>query len=121
MGAALAGQDRLFLLQEGLEVLFRDLIDPLIDLATGVNRGADRLVEGRRDVDANPLVARAGMKVESRMLLTGPTPAVGLAAGAILKDQGAPQQGFVGEELDGAGSRVCSSGERWEREIMGVS
>jgi hypothetical protein len=90
--------------------MFRDQIDPLINLAAGLNGGADGLVEGRRDVDANPLVARAGMKVESGMLLASPTPAVGFAAGAVLKDQRATQHGFVGEELDGAGSCVSLLG-----------
>src|SRR4029077_2365130 len=98
LGAALAGEDRLLLLQEGLEVLIRDVIDPLIDPAAGLNRGADRLVECRRDVDANPLVAGASMEVEGRMLLAGLTSAVGLAAGAVLKDQRATQQGLVGAE-----------------------
>jgi hypothetical protein len=88
----------------------RDVIDPPVDLAAGRDRGADRLVEVRRDVDANPPVARAGMKVESRMLLAGLTPAVGLAAGAALEDERASQQGLVGEELDGAGSRVALLG-----------
>ena len=108
--AALAGEDRLFLLQEGLEVRFRDPIDLLIDRAAGLDRGADRRVEGRRDRDANPLVARAGMQVESRMLRAGLTPAVGRAAGAVLKDQRATQQGFVSEELDRTGSCVVLRG-----------
>ena len=67
--------------------MFRGAIDPFIDLAAGLDRGTDGLVEGRRDVDANPPVARAGMEVESRMLRAGPTPTGGLAAGAVLKDQ----------------------------------
>ena len=99
-----------FCSKKGLKIMFRDVIDPLVDLAAGLDRGADGLVEGRRDVDANPLVARAGMEVESGMLLAGPTPAVGLAAGAVLKDQRAAKQGLVGEELDGAGSRVALLG-----------
>ena len=105
---ALAGEDLLLPLQEGLKVVFRDLIDPLIDLAAGLDGGTQGLVEGRGDIDANPLVARAGMEIESGMLLAGLAPAVGLAAGAVLKDQRAAEQGFVGQKLDGAGACVCA-------------
>jgi hypothetical protein len=104
-GAPLAGEDLLFPLPKGLEIVIRDVIHQVIDLVAGRDGGADVLVEGRGDRDANPLVAGAGMEIESRMLLAGPAPAVGLAAGAVLEDQGAAEQGFVSEELDGA--RAC--------------
>jgi hypothetical protein len=75
-GAALASEDLLFPLQEGPEIVLRDVIHQVIDLVAGRDGGADVLVEGRGDVDADPLVAGAGMEIESRMLLAGPAPAV---------------------------------------------
>jgi hypothetical protein len=83
----------------------RDLSDRVIDPAAGLDGGTDRLVEGRWDIEAHPLIPGAGVEIEGGMLLAGLTPAVGLAAGAVLKDQRAAEQGFVGEELDGA--RAC--------------
>ena len=53
------------------------------------------------DIRAKPLAARAGVKIESGMLLPALAAAVGLAAGAVLEDQRTAEQGFVGEELDG--------------------
>jgi hypothetical protein len=108
--AALAGEDRLLLLQEGREVEIRDLIDQVIELTAVLNRRADRLMKGRGDINANPSVTAAGMKVESGMLLSGLAAAVGLAAGAVLEDQSAAEQGLIGEELNGAGARVALLG-----------
>jgi len=71
--SALAGEDRLLLIQEGLEVVIRDLIDQVIDLMAVLNGRADGLMEGCGDINANPLVAEAGMKIEGWMLLPGPT------------------------------------------------
>jgi len=95
----------LFPLQEGLEIEIGDLIDELIDPMAILNRRADRLVECRGDIEAHPLVAEAGMKVEGRMLRSGAAAAGGLAAGAVLEHQGAAEQGLLGEELDGPGAR----------------
>jgi transketolase N-terminal domain/subunit len=82
----------------------------VIDLTAVLNRRADRLLKGRGDINANPLVTEAGMKIESGMLLSGLAAAVGLAAGAVLEDQSAAEQGFIGEELDGAAARVALLG-----------
>jgi hypothetical protein len=97
----------LFPLQEGLEVVLRDLIDRVIDPAAGLDGGADRLVEGRWNIDAHPLISGTGMEIESGMLLAGLASAVGLAAGAVLEDQRAAEQGFLGEQLNGAGACVA--------------
>src|SRR5947209_1720662 len=107
---ALARQDLLFPLQQGLEVVSRGAIDELVDLAAGLDPGSDGFVEGRRDVGANPLVARAGVKIGGGMLLPALGPAVGLAAGAVLEDQRAAEQAFVCEELDGAGATLSFLG-----------
>jgi hypothetical protein len=93
-----------------LEIAIGDLIDEVIDPMTILNRRADGLVEGRGDIKANPLVAEAGMKVESRMLGSGLAVTGGLAAGAVLEDQRAAEQGLIGEELDGPGARVALLG-----------
>jgi hypothetical protein len=107
---ALAAEDRLLLLQEGLEVVIRDLIDQVIDLMAVLNGRADGLMEGLGNINANPLVAEAGMKIEGRMLLPGLAAAVGLAAGAVLEHQGAAEQGLISEELDGTGACVALLG-----------
>ncbi len=110
MGAALAGKEFLLLFQEGLEVEIRDLIDQVINLMAVLNRGADRLMKGRGNINANPPVAKAGMKRESGMLWSGLATTVGLAAGAVLEHQRAAEQGFLGEELDGTGACVALLG-----------
>jgi hypothetical protein len=93
-----------------LEIEIRDLIDPAIDLTAVLNRRADRLVEGRGDINAHPLVAEAGMKVESGVLLAGLAVARGLAAGAVLEHQRAAEEGLIGEELDGPGAGIALLG-----------
>jgi len=98
----LARQDILLPHQEGLEVVFRDAIDELIELAAGLDPVSDRVVQGRGDVGTEPLVAQAGVKIESGMLLAALAAAVGFAAGTVLENQRAAEQRFVGEELDGA-------------------
>ena len=67
-----AGQDLLLLLQEGLEVVLGDALDQALDPTAVVDPSAGRLVEGRRDVDADPPVARAGVEIEGRVLLARP-------------------------------------------------
>jgi hypothetical protein len=110
LGAALAREEFLFPLQEFLEIVLRDLIDQVVDLVAGLDGGANGLVEGRGDVDANAPVARACMEIESGMLLAGPASSAGLAAGAVLEHQRATEQGFVGEKWDGAGACVTLLG-----------
>jgi hypothetical protein len=99
---ALARPYLLFPLQEGLEVMFRDALDESVDLAAGLDPGSDRVAERRGDVGAEPLATRAGVKIESGMLLAALAAAVGLAAGTVLEQERAAEQGFVGKELDGA-------------------
>jgi hypothetical protein len=103
----LPGEELPLLLQEGLEVVFGDAIDPSLDPAAVVDPLPGRVVKGRWDVDADPLVARAGMEIEGGMLLALLTAAVGLAAGAVLEHERAAEQGLVGEELDRSGSSVA--------------
>jgi hypothetical protein len=107
---ALARQNLLFPLQKALEIVFRDAVNELVELTAGLDPGSDGFVESRRDVNANPPVTRAGVKIESGMFLPSLAPAVGLAAGPVLKDQRAAEQGFVGEELDGAGAALSFLG-----------
>lgn len=87
-----------------------DAIDEPLDPATVVNPPAGGVVEGRRDIDADPPVAGAGMEIQGRMFLALLTSAVGLAAGAVLEHERAAEQGLVGQELDGAGAGIALLG-----------
>jgi hypothetical protein len=109
-GATLAREELLLLLQEGLEVVLRDAIDQPFDPAAVLDPLAGGVVEGRGDVDADPLVARAGVERECRMLLARAAVAVGLAAGAVLEHERAAEQGLLSQELDGAGAGVALLG-----------
>ena len=100
----------LLLLQEGLEVVLGDAMDQPLDPTAVVDPSAGRLVEGRRDVDADPPVARAGVEIEGRVLLALPAAAVGLAAGAMLEHERPADQGLVGQDLDRAGAGVALLG-----------
>jgi hypothetical protein len=109
-GAGLARKDLLLLLQEGLEVVLRDAIHESFDPVAVLDPLAGGVVESRGDIDADPLVARAGVEMESRMLLARATVAIGLAAGAVLEHERAAEQGLVRQELDGAGAGVALRG-----------
>jgi hypothetical protein len=50
------------------------------------------------------------MEIERGMLRSGPTAAGRLAAGAVLEDEGAAEQGSIGEELDGPGACLAFPG-----------
>jgi hypothetical protein len=100
-GAA-ASQDLLLLAQEGLEVVLGDTIEQPLEPAAVVDPEAGGVVEGRRDIDADPLVARAGVERERRMLLALLTSAVGLAARAVLEHERAADYGLVSQDLYGA-------------------
>ncbi len=66
-------------------------------------------MEGRRDVDAGPPVARAGVEIEGRVFLALPA-AVGLAAGALPEHERAADRGLVGRDLGGAVAVVALLG-----------
>jgi len=83
-----------------------DVIQQSFDPATVVDPLADRVVKSPGDIGANRLSPLSGVEIESRMLLTPLAAAVGLAAGAVLKDQCPAEKGFIGEELSGPGACV---------------
>ena len=103
-GVALASQERLFPLQEGLKVLLRDLIDQSFDPATVLDPLANRFMEGLGNVGANLLLTRTGVEIESRMPLPALAAAVRLTARSVSQYQIAPKKGLVGQELNGAGA-----------------
>jgi hypothetical protein len=74
-------------LQEGLKMVLGDAIDQPLDPTAVVDPSTGRLMEGRGDVEADPPVARAGVEIEGRVLLTLLAAAVGLAAGAVLEHE----------------------------------
>jgi hypothetical protein len=84
-----------------------DTLDQPMDPAAVVDPSAGRVVEVRGDVDADPLVAGAGMEVESRVLLAPLAAAIGLAAGALLEHERTADQGLIGQESDGARAGVA--------------
>jgi hypothetical protein len=65
---ALAGRDLLLVLNEGLEVVLGDTIDQPFEPAAVLDPSAGSIVEGRKDVDTDSLIAGAGMEIEGRML-----------------------------------------------------
>jgi hypothetical protein len=92
--------------QEGLEVVLGDTIEEPLEPAAVVDPEAGGVMEGRRDIDADPPVAGAGVEIERGMLLALLTSAVGLAARPVLEHERAADQGSVGQDLDGAGAGV---------------
>ena len=87
-----------------------DALDQPLDPTAVVDPSAGRLVEGRRDVDADPPVARAGVEIEGRVLLALPAAAVGLAAGAMLEHERPADQGLAGQDLGRARAVVALLG-----------
>jgi hypothetical protein len=72
-------------------VVLGDAIEEPLEPAAVVDPEAGGVVEGRWDIDADPLVTGAGVEVERGMLPALPTSAVGLAAGAVLQDERAAE------------------------------
>ena len=100
-------------------MVLRDAIDQPLNSEAVVDPAAGGVVEGRGNVDADPSVRRAGVEIEGWMLLAPLATAVRLAAGTVLEHERAADERLVGQDLDGAGAGLASSGERCERGVMG--
>jgi hypothetical protein len=107
---ALTGQEGLFPLEKGLEIVLGDLIDESFDPATVVHPFSDGVVEGLGNVGGPLLAIAAGVEIESRMFLAALAAAVGFATGAVPQHQRAAEKGFIGEVLSGAGACVSFRG-----------
>lgn len=64
-----------------------DLIDQPLDPAVIIDPPAGGIVEGLRDVDAEPHVCGAGVKMQFRMLLVFLAATIGLTARTVLEHE----------------------------------
>jgi hypothetical protein len=81
--------------------MLRDSIHEPFDPLSRFDPLADGIVERFGDVNVNPPVAVANVKIQSRMLLALLTAAVALTTSAVPVRQRAAEKGFVSEELSG--------------------
>ena len=65
-------------------------------------------MEGLGDIGADLLALRAGVEIESRMLLATLAPAIRLTTRAIPKHERAAEKRFVGEDFSGGDRAWCS-------------
>jgi hypothetical protein len=72
-------------------VVLGDPIEEPLEPAAVIDPEAGGVMEGRRDIAADPAVAGAGVEIERGMLLALLASAVGLAAGAVLEHERAAE------------------------------
>jgi hypothetical protein len=94
-------------MEQLFELLLVEVLELLGEAAAVLHPPADGLFQGAGDVQQCPSAVQPGGQVQGAVQLAPLAAAGGLAAGAGAFDQGAAQEGLLGDQLGESGARVA--------------
>jgi hypothetical protein len=111
----------LLALEQLVELLLVECFELLAEASAVVEPLPHGVFQGARDVQQSALAAVADSQIQGTVQLAFAAAAGGLAAGAGVLDEGAAQEGLLGDELGELGTGVTLGGRALRTQAHGVS
>jgi len=111
----------LLALEQLLQLQLVEVLELLGKGAAVLHPQPDGFFQGAGDVQQSPSAVEAGSQVQGAVQMALLAAAGGLAAGAGAFDQGAAQEGLLGDQLDESGTGVAFRGRAVRAMAHGVS